>query len=108
MPYEPLDLSFLMTPKMLAGIEEMKRVILSGYPEATFEVGYGEEPVGVYLRATVDHEDLGEFVEYFIDRLVDLQLDEGLRLYVVPVRTPAREREVRRKLEQENLLRAAS
>jgi hypothetical protein len=109
MPYEPLDLSFLMTPKMEAAIEEMKDLIASGFPGATFEVGYGEEPVGVYLRATVDREDMGEVVDHFIDRLVDLQIDEGLRLYVVPVRPAARSREMRRReQERANVLKAVS
>jgi hypothetical protein len=98
MPYQPLDLSFLMTPEMEAGIEEMKRVISACFPDATFEVDYGEEPaVGVYLFATFDHEHMGEALDCFIDRLVDLQVDEGLRLYVTPVRPAPRSREMTRR-----------
>jgi hypothetical protein len=109
MPYEPLDLTFLMTPKMEAAIEEMKQLIVASYPEATFEVDYGEEPVGVYLIATFDHEDLSDVLDHYIDRLVDFQVDEGLRLYVYPRRPTARHREKRkREQERENTLKAAS
>src|SRR5262245_14748430 len=71
MPYEPLDLSFLsflMTPTMEAAIEEMKQLIAAKYPDASFEVDYGEEPLGVHLFATFEHDDLGEVLDHFIDR----------------------------------------
>lgn len=112
MPYEPLDLSFLsflMTPKMEAAIEEMKQLIAAKYPDASFEVDYGEEPLGIHLFATFEHDDLGEVLDHYIDRLVDFQVDEGLRLYVVPMRPSARDHEIRnREQERENALRAAS
>jgi hypothetical protein len=86
MPYQPLDLSFLMTSEMKAAIEEVKRLIAAGFPEATFSVEYGEDPVGVYLIATIDLEDLEEVRDLYRDRIVDLQVDDGLRLYVIAVR----------------------
>ncbi len=38
----------------------------------------------------VDVDDRGEVIDVFLDRLVELQLEEGLPLFVVPVRTPER------------------
>jgi hypothetical protein len=92
-----LDFSLLMTPTMTAAIEEMKRLILNGFPEATFEVEHGEEPPGIYLIATVDLEDLGLVSDLYRDRLVDLQVEEGLRLYVIPSRPIARSLEMMRR-----------
>ncbi|MDP9469086.1 MAG: hypothetical protein M3Q71_00245 [Chloroflexota bacterium] len=80
----------LSDPRMHAAIEELQGLIAARYPAATFNVGLGEDPEGVYLRATVDVEDRGEVVDVFIDRLVDLQTEEGLHLYVVPGRPPER------------------
>ena len=71
-------------------MDEMKALIRARYPQATFAAGYGEDPVGVYLTARVDLEDTDEVVDVYIDRLVDLQIEEGLPLHVLPLRTPER------------------
>ncbi len=49
-------------------------------------MGEGEDPDGVYLTVTVDVEDMGQVVDVFLDRLVDLQVDEALPIFVVAVR----------------------
>ncbi|CAN5752027.1 hypothetical protein BH20CHL1_BH20CHL1_07890 [soil metagenome] len=49
-------------------------------------MGYGEEPVGIYLTAIVDVEGIDEVFDLYIDRLVDLQVEERLPLYLNPVR----------------------
>jgi len=82
-----LDLS---TPRMQAAIEELQRLIQQHYPEATFQVEPGDDPTGMYVLVTVDVEDTDAVVEVYIDRLLDLQIDEGLAVYVVPVRLLAR------------------
>jgi hypothetical protein len=76
--------------RMQAAIAEMRELILSHFPETTFTVGEAEDPDGVYMRAVVDIDDTDEVTQIFIDRMIDLQVDEGLPLYVVPVRTPER------------------
>ncbi len=89
------------SPRMDAAIAEIKQVILRGFPEATFSVGPGEDPVGMYLFVTVDLEDLGEVRDLYRDRVVDMQIDEELPLYVVSTRPIARTREmVRRERER--------
>ena len=84
---EQLDLS---TPRMQAAIEEIQRLIQQHYPEAIFQVEPGDDPMGMYVLATVDVEDTDAVVEVYIDRLLELQIDEGLAVYVVPVRPLAR------------------
>ena len=65
---------------------EMKERISHRFPTTTYEMYQGEDPVGIYLAAIVDTDDLDEVKGLFLDRLVDLQVDEGLPLFVVPVR----------------------
>ena len=72
--------------RMMHAIAELKELIASRYPDATFAVRGGEEPEDVYLVVTVDVEDMGEVVDVFLDRMVDLQVDEDLPIYVLPVR----------------------
>ena len=83
MKAEQLDLS---TPRMQAAIEELQRLIQQHYPEATFQVEPGDDPTGMYVLAMVDVEDTDVVVEVYIDRLLELQIDEALAVYVVPVR----------------------
>ena len=80
----------LSDPRITAAVAELQGLIASRYPEATFSVGLGEDPEGVYLRPVVDVEDRGEVVDVVLDRLVDLQVEHELPLYVVPGRPPER------------------
>ena len=67
-------------------LAELEGLIQSHYPDATFEVAPGEDPEGVYLRATVDVEDTDEVADTIIDRLMEIQVEERLPVYVIPVR----------------------
>ncbi len=77
-------------PHIQAALAELEALIRGQYPSATFEVFHGEDPEGIYLRTTVDVADTDEVVDVFIDRLVDLQVDDGLPVYIIPVRPLAR------------------
>ena len=77
-------------PRMQAAVAEMQERIRARYPDATFAASYGDDPDGVYLTVTVDLEDTDEVVDVYIDRLLDLQIEEGLPLHVIPVRPPER------------------
>jgi hypothetical protein len=77
-------------PRMKDAITELEALIRSRYPDATFSTSPGEDPEGIYVTATVDVADTDEVVDVFIDRLIDLQVEEGLPLYVIPVRPLAR------------------
>ncbi len=48
------ELPALLTPRMEAATDAMKQLVLERFPEATFDQGPGEDPVGIYLIATVD------------------------------------------------------
>src|SRR3712207_5586659 len=90
----------LNDPVMQAAIAEMEELIRQRYPDATFSAEYGHDPDGVYLIATVDLEDTDEVVDAYIDRLIDLQVYEGLALHVLPLRTPERIAAIRAEQEQ--------
>lgn len=69
-----------------SALAELQQMIREGYPGATFALSHGDNPEGEYLIATVDVEDTDEVVDVFIERLVEMQVEEGLPVYVIPVR----------------------
>ncbi|MGE3271886.1 MAG: hypothetical protein AB7P40_24240 [Chloroflexota bacterium] len=78
-------------PKMEAALDELRACILAHFPQATFRVVPSPEERGaVHLKAMVDVEDTDAVIDLIIDRMMQFQIDEGLPLYVVPVRTPER------------------
>jgi hypothetical protein len=90
MTAETYECRIPMTPRMEEAIAEMKERVLHRFPTTTFEMYQGEDPVGIYLIAIVDTDDLEEVKDLFLDRIVDLQVEEGLPLFVIPERTPER------------------
>ena len=66
-------------------LEELETLIAGRYPQASFAVVHGEDPEGVYLKATVDLDDVDEVMDVYRDRLLDIQVDEGLLVYVIPL-----------------------
>ncbi|MFN8593064.1 MAG: hypothetical protein U0031_16535 [Thermomicrobiales bacterium] len=97
-----------MTPRMEEAIAEMKARITSRFPSTTFEQYQGEDPIGIYLIAIVDTDDLREVKDLYLSRIVDLQVDEGLPLFVVPERTPERNRAIIAEQDAARHLRSAS
>lgn len=73
-------------PRVQCALSELQQLIRNRYPSASFAVYRGEDPAGIYLGATVDVEDTDEVVDAFIDRLVDLQVEQHLPVYVVTSR----------------------
>lgn len=71
--------------EILRGIAEMERLILAAFPDARFAVELGEDPVGTYLVAEVEANDLDEVMDVYVDRLIELQVEDGLRLHVLPI-----------------------
>ncbi len=66
------------------GIAELQGMIRKHFDEAEFTVFRGDDPEGVYVRVTVDVEDTDEVVNIFLERLLELQVEEELPLYVIP------------------------
>ena len=75
-----------LTPRMQEAVEELKRLITPRFPQAAFVVEEGFDPEGIYLVTTVDIADTDDVIAVVGDRLVELQVDEGLPLYVTPLR----------------------
>ena len=83
MPAEQLD---PLSPRLQSVVEELQGLIRRVDPTATFQVVPGDDPTGTYVIATVDVEDTETVIDAYIDRLLALQIDEGLPVYVVPLR----------------------
>ena len=71
---------------MAAAIEELKILIRSYDPDAQFEVAAGPDASDTYLIARVDTEDADEVMDLYIDRLVEMQVEDRLPLYVMTLR----------------------
>jgi len=85
------DQLFLMQDeRMTAAIAEMQHLISTAFPSARYTTASQEDPEGIQLIALVDIEDTDSVVDCFIDRLLTLQVDEQIPLYVVPVRSTNR------------------
>jgi hypothetical protein len=67
-------------------VQELKEAITARFPQATFVVEKGSDPKGIYLVTTVDIPDTDEVIAVVGDRLVELQVNEGLPIYVTPLR----------------------
>ena len=75
-----------LTPRMEEAVRELQRLITARFPQAVFVVEEGFDPEGIYLLTTVDITDTDEVIAVVGDRLVELQVDEGLPVYVTPLR----------------------
>jgi hypothetical protein len=75
-----------LSPRMHEAVRELQGLIRASFPHATFVVEEGVDPEGIYLVVTVDIPDTDEVVAAIGDRLLALQVDEGLPIYVTPLR----------------------
>ena len=75
-----------LTPRMKKALHELKGLITARFPQAAFVVEEGFDPEGVYLITTVDIADTDDVIAVIGDRLVELQVNEGLPVYVTPLR----------------------
>jgi hypothetical protein len=75
-----------LSPAMEKAVNELKGKISERFPQASFVVEEGCDPKGIYLVTTVDIADTDEVIDVIGNRLVELQVDEGLPIYVTPLR----------------------
>jgi hypothetical protein len=74
-----------------AAVNELRETIRQHYPEASFELSQGfDEPEQILLTTIVDLDDPDEVLDLVLDRLLELEIDEGIPLYVIPISTPER------------------
>lgn len=85
-------------PRLQAALQELTELVKAHYPTAAFSLEHGaDDPDAIHLVTTVDVDDPDEVVDLTIDRELQLQVDEGLPVHVIPRRTPARVEELRRR-----------
>jgi hypothetical protein len=78
-------------PRITQALNELADLVRRHHPEATFQVAPAQDdPSIVHLLARVDVEDTEEVAELVMDRMIQMQVDEGLPIYVIPLRTPER------------------
>ena len=75
-----------LTPRIKEALHELKGLITAHFPQAAFVVEEGFDPEGVYLVTTVDIADTDDVIAVVGDRLVEMQVEEGLPVYVTPLR----------------------
>src|SRR5687768_16615220 len=84
-----------MDKRTKGALSELQGMIQQRYPDASFRVTRGEDPEGFYLKATVDLEDTDEVIDLVIDRMLQMQIEDELPVYVIPVRPLERIRAMR-------------
>ena len=89
-----------LTPAMEKAVNELKGTIAARFPQASFVIEEGFDPKGIYLVTTMDIADTDEVIDVVGDRLLELQVDEGLPIYVTPLRPIQRVVEELREREQ--------
>jgi hypothetical protein len=70
---------------MQHAMTEVQARITAVYPEATFCFVAGEDPTGLYLDAYTDAEDAFAVLDLVSDWLVDLSINAGVHLHVIPL-----------------------
>ncbi len=78
-------------PRLDRALDELRDMIRRHFPDATFWVEPSvDDPTIVHLVAEADVEDTEEVLNVVLDRMIEMQAEEGLPLFVLPRRTPAR------------------
>ncbi len=70
---------------MQHAIAEVEARILAVYPDATFRLVEGEDLIGLYLDAYTSAEDALAVLDLVSDWLVDLSVNAGVHLHVIPL-----------------------
>ncbi len=71
-----------------SAVSELTGLVKQRYPTTAFTVGPGEDdPDVTHITAIVDVDDPDEVVDMVIDRMLELQFDHGVPVYLIPIRT---------------------
>jgi hypothetical protein len=70
---------------MQNAITEVEGHIRAVYPEATFRLVEGEDPIRLCLDAYTEAEDAFAVLDLVSDWLVDLSVNGGVHLHVIPL-----------------------
>lgn len=93
-------------PRIRQAVEDLKALISAHFPGTTFVVAWGDDPEGIYLDATVDLDDPDPVMDLVAERLVELQVDQGLPIHVIPLPTPERQARLAELQRQERATRS--
>lgn len=78
-------------PRIRQALNELATLVRRRYPDATFQVTPAEgDPDTVHLLTRVDVDDPEEVADVVMERMIQMQVDEGLPIYLIPLRTPKR------------------
>jgi hypothetical protein len=70
---------------------ELQAIISARWPNATFVVTRGQDdPEAIHLDTTVDVDDTEEVLDLVIDRVLDLQINRGIPVHVIPLQSSER------------------
>ncbi len=87
---DPPEIQIIITPRVQEALDELQAMIAVRYPDATFSVYTWYDIAGIYLNATVDVEDTDEVRDVFRDRLIVMQVEDGLPVHVDVTQPPER------------------
>lgn len=74
--------------RLHVALAELSEIIRGRFPDAAFQVGSSPDDADVViLRAFVDVEAQDEVMDVVIERMMAIQIEEGLPIFVVPIRT---------------------
>lgn len=80
-----------LDPHVVDALQELEGIVTRRYPGTTFEVARAaDEPESILLWATVDVDDPDEVIDLVLDRMLEMQIDDGLPVHLVPIRTSER------------------
>lgn len=73
--------------RVQAAARELKETILDKYPTATFRLSRAADaPRSWNLWTTVDVEDLDEISDLVTERALDMRVEDGIPIHVIPIR----------------------
>ena len=85
-----------LSKEMQEAIDEVTALISAAYPTTTYVIEPGVDPGSVFVQAYVDAIEPDDVMDLYIGRLVTIQVEEGIPLYVFARRTPERLQEYRK------------
>jgi hypothetical protein len=72
--------------RLVEASTELETLIRQAYPDASFSRLWLDDPEGMHLQVIVAVDDPEEVFDLVCDRLLHFQIEEGLPLYLVPLR----------------------
>ncbi|MGI8968819.1 MAG: hypothetical protein ACR2GA_06920 [Chloroflexota bacterium] len=89
--HQPSEYQRSLDPSRQQAVEELTKLVGAHFSLRDVAVVPGEDnPDATHVIATVDIDDPDEVADLVMERMLEIQLDEGIPVYVIPIRTPER------------------